>query len=255
MDGRRSAHRLDHAHRRADDYRGVAARLRDSQPFDFLPGHRIPGGWPGGSRPTREILGAIPQLAARLSPFAGADALAIAGRLIATYGSPARALAASRESLGETLASHKELADTIAAARELSDYGSLNALEGQIVDTVSPPFLAFLQRTLGHAEDERLLGVFLDKAGHFIAAEGLATGLRADVEIALRPLIGRILELGARGLILAHNHPSGSLEPSAFDRAATRRLAVVLQAIDCVLSDHLIVTAQGCYSMARAGEL
>lgn len=194
-------------------------------------------------------------MAERLSPFAGADALAIAGRLIATYGSPARALAASRESLGETLASHRELADLIAAARELADYSSLNALEGQIVDTASPPFLGYLQRTLGHAEDERLLGVFVDKTGHFIAAECLASGLSADVEIAFRPLIGRILDLGARGLILAHNHPSGSLQPSAFDRAATRRLAQVLQALECELSDHLIVTAHGCYSMARAGEL
>lgn len=147
------------------------------------------------------------------------------------------------------------MAETIAAARELADYGSLSALQGRVVDTTSPQFLDYLQRTLGHSGEECLLGVFLDGGGHFIAAEYVATGTRSDVEIGFRPLTARILDLGARGLILAHNHPSGELGPSAADLAMTRRLGLLLTALECKLRDHLIVGRRGCYSMARAGDI
>lgn len=194
-------------------------------------------------------------MAARLAPFVGDDAFAVADRLITRYGSPARALSASRESLGLTLAPRTDVADAIAAARELADYGSLNALQGRLLDTSDADFVEFLRRALSCSDDERLLGVFLDGDGHFIAAEWLAIGAAAEIEIAFRSIISRILDLGARGLVLAHNHPSGDPRPSATDRHTTRRLQELLQALDCVLRDHLIVGRRGCYSMALAGEL
>lgn len=128
-------------------------------------------------------------------------------------------------------------------------------LQGRRLDTADPNFLEFLRRTLGRSDDERLLGVFLDGADTFIGAEWLAIGVTAEVEMAFRPLITRILDLGARGLVLAHNHPSGDPRPSATDRQTTHRLQALLRALDCSLRDHLIVGGRGCYSMARAGEL
>ncbi|WP_165961172.1 JAB domain-containing protein [Qipengyuania sediminis] len=181
--------------------------------------------------------------------------MAVATRLIETYGSPARALAASRESLESALPTRTDLADAITAARELASFGAAEELKGNILNPVEPRFLEFLRKTLGFNTDEGLYGVFLDSENRYIAAEWLAFGTRSQVDLACRALVGRILDLGARSLVLAHNHPSGDPTPSVSDRATTSRLQTVLEALDCTILDHLIVCSSGCYSMARAGDL
>lgn len=128
-------------------------------------------------------------------------------------------------------------------------------LVGAVVEVGNPQFCEYLRRTLQRSGGEALLGVFLDDAGRFIACECLAMGTIDNVAVAGRPLVARVLDLGARGLILAHNHPSGEVSPSATDRATTRRLQDLLGALECELKDHLIVGCDRCYSMARAGEL
>ena len=66
--------------------------------------------------------------------------------------------------------------------------------------------------------------------------------------------LGEALRLDARGIILAHNHPSGECRPSGCDIAATHQLAAVASALDIELIDHLIFTHEAVYSM-RAGGL
>lgn len=194
-------------------------------------------------------------MAERLAPFAGPDALAVASQLVATYGSPARALSASRESLATTLADHRDLANTIVDARELADFGSLDTLLGSPLDTADRRFLEYLQRMLGQLDSERLLGIFLDADLRFIAVEWLAFGQEAEVEVGFRAIVTRILELGARSVVLAHNHPSGDPRPSPVDGDHSLRLKHILRALDCELRDHLIVGARAIYSMARGGDL
>jgi DNA repair protein RadC len=70
----------------------------------------------------------------------------------------------------------------------------------------------------------------------------------------MRDVFAEALRLGASGMILAHNHPSGECRPSDNDIAATRRLAEVALALDVALIDHLIFTHEAVYSM-RAGGL
>lgn len=57
--------------------------------------------------------------------------------------------------------------------------------------------------------------------------------------------------VGSSGLVLAHNHPSGDPTPSASDRALTRRLALLGDAMDLQLLDHLVL-AGGQYRSMRA---
>jgi DNA repair protein RadC len=61
--------------------------------------------------------------------------------------------------------------------------------------------------------------------------------------------------VGAQGIILAHNHPSGSSEPSKADIDATRRLAGLLEELDLLLVDHLIVGRSEITSMRKGGFL
>ena len=181
--------------------------------------------------------------------------MVVANQLVATYGSPARALAASRESLAATLAPHADLADTIVDARELADFASLDTLTGAPLETGDPRFLEYLRRTFKRREAECLLGIFLDASNRLIASEWLAFGHATEVEIGFRALAARILELGAQNIVLAHNHPSGDPRPSEADHRHSIRLKVILDALGCGLLDHLIVGGRGCYSMARAGDL
>lgn len=97
--------------------------------------------------------------------------------------------------------------------------------------------------------------VLLDRHRRIIGAQALAVGDRFRVSIRIRTVVEAVLRSRASGVVLAHNHPSGICRPSAQDLAATRRLAVVLEAIDTDLVDHLILGRDRVYSMQAAGLL
>jgi DNA repair protein RadC len=63
----------------------------------------------------------------------------------------------------------------------------------------------------------------------------------------------RALTLNAASLIVAHNHPSGGVEPSANDRRLTRVLQDSLALIDVRLLDHPVVTSNEVFSFSRQG--
>ncbi len=75
------------------------------------------------------------------------------------------------------------------------------------------------------------------------------------VALPLRAVIGEALRLDAWGLIVAHNHPGGSAEPSSADRVATRRLVEVARPLDIRLVDHLIFAGESVTSFHALGLL
>ena len=108
---------------------------------------------------------------------------------------------------------------------------------------LAPPFT--LER--GHA-------IFVDAQRTWLGDTTFCSGSMSTLTVRLRVLLGEALRLGAAGMILAHNHPSGRCRPSGCDITATRRLAEVARALDVTLIDHLIFTSDAVYSM-RAGGL
>jgi DNA repair protein RadC len=71
--------------------------------------------------------------------------------------------------------------------------------------------------------------------------------------VYLREIMRRALTLNAAGLIVAHNHPSGAVKPSASDRRLTRVLRDSLALIGVELMNHLIVGSDKVFSFAQAG--
>ena len=71
----------------------------------------------------------------------------------------------------------------------------------------------------------------------------------------LRSIIADAAELGSAGIVLAHNHPSGDPRPSDGDRRCTRRLAIVAEALDCTVLDHLVFAGAACTSFRKIGLL
>lgn len=73
--------------------------------------------------------------------------------------------------------------------------------------------------------------------------------------LPMREVIAAAALLGSAGIVLAHNHPSGDTTPSAADRVLTRRLALVGEAMDVAILDHLILADNDCTSMRSMGLL
>lgn len=101
---------------------------------------------------------------------------------------------------------------------------------------------------------ERAHAIFVDSRRVWLGEAAFGIGGMSTLTLRMRGLFGEALRLRATGIILAHNHPSGQCRPSGCDITATRRLQDVARALDIVLIDHLIFTADAVYSM-RAGGL
>lgn len=118
------------------------------------------------------------------------------------------------------------------------------------LDAQSQPFVRYLAATLGFEEREVLLAVFLDADGRYLADERMGAGDISSFEVRLRPLASRSFELGAHGLLLAHNHPSGDAKPSGADLRATERMADILSLLEVRLIDHLVVCRGSVFSIS-----
>lgn len=116
-----------------------------------------------------------------------------------------------------------------------------------------PDFRQYLIGLIGRSPTERLHATYVGADRGYLADETLTDGTTSQVEGDLRRLLARAFDLGAQALILAHNHPSGSNEPSAEDIRLTRRIADITRSVDIALLDHLVVSHGGVVSMHDRG--
>ena len=93
--------------------------------------------------------------------------------------------------------------------------------------------------------------VYLDARGCYIDDEIAAFGDLAVIHGRYRPLVERALAAGARGILVAHNHPSGAARPSSNDVRFTRALLALGRALDLRIHDHLVVTATAIFSIRQ----
>lgn len=106
---------------------------------------------------------------------------------------------------------------------------------------------------LGSLDHEVMACLFLDGQNRLIALEQLFHGTINTAAVYPRTIIQRALYHNAMHLILAHNHPSGSNEPSSEDQQITQHIATLCRSLDITLLDHLIVANQRATSMAALG--
>ena len=114
---------------------------------------------------------------------------------------------------------------------------------------------AYLQLKTGALEYETFTVLFLDSQHGLIAAEELFRGTLNQTSVYPREVVKRALALNAASLVLAHNHPSGSAQPSRADEAITKTLKAALGLIDVQVLDHFVVTSSQATSMAEMGLL
>ncbi|RTB44139.1 RadC family protein [Pseudomonas aeruginosa] len=134
---------------------------------------------------------------------------------------------------------------------------ALEILEGRYFKrgpTVASPHTVseYLRLQLVSEPHEVFAALFLDAHHRVIAFERLFQGSIAQAAVYPRQVVMMALEHRASAMIVAHNHPSGSTEPSQADRNLTARLKDALELIDVQLLDHIIV-GDGEFSFAEAG--
>ncbi len=113
----------------------------------------------------------------------------------------------------------------------------------------------FFRDKLGHRDREVFAAVMLDSRHRLIEYIELFMGSIDGAEVHPREVAKQALRLNAAALIVAHNHPSGDIEPSAADRAVTARLKQSLALLDIRLLDHVVVGGRSSLSMAARGWL
>jgi DNA repair protein RadC len=88
-----------------------------------------------------------------------------------------------------------------------------------------------------------------------ICIEEMFRGTLTQTSVYPREVVQRALELSAAAVVLAHNHPSGTVQPSRADEALTQTLKAALALVDVRVLDHVIVAAGDALSMAERGLL
>lgn len=113
----------------------------------------------------------------------------------------------------------------------------------------------YLQLHLAHRRHEVFAVLFLDSQHRLIVMEELFRGTLTQTSVYPREVVLRALHHHAAAVILTHNHPSGSVQPSVADQALTATLTTALALVDVRVLDHIIVAQGASLSMAERGLL
>ena len=111
----------------------------------------------------------------------------------------------------------------------------------------------YIQLHLSSKKHEVFAVLFLDAQHKLLGMEELFRGTLTQTSVYPREVVLRALHHHAAAVVLAHNHPSGSVEPSRADEALTQTLKAALGLIDVRVLDHVIVGAGQALSMAERG--
>ncbi|MDN8611659.1 RadC family protein [Variovorax ginsengisoli] len=143
----------------------------------------------------------------------------------------------------------------LAAVLELARRAMAERLKERAVFDSPGAVKQYLQLHLAARPHEVFAALFLDAQHRLIAMEELFRGTLTQTSVYPREVVTRALHHHAAAVVLAHNHPSGSVEASRADQSLTQTLKAALALIDVRVLDHVIVARGGALSMAEGGML
>lgn len=108
---------------------------------------------------------------------------------------------------------------------------------------------------MGRQQHESFAVLFLDVKNRLLACEEMFRGTLTHTSVYPREVVKAALARNAASVLLAHNHPSGSPEPSEADLVLTRALVQALSLVDVRVLDHFVVAGARVHSFAEHGQL
>ena len=169
------------------------------------------------------------------------DVKPLAKRLLAEFGDFNRVITAPPSRLAQVQgigdAAVQELKIVEAAAQML---GQARVLGQNAISSWSS-LMEYCKTVMAHRETEQFRILYLDRKNTLIADEPQAVGTVDHVPVYPREVVKRALELNASSLILVHNHPSGSPDPSDEDILMTNRIVEAAKALGISVHDHIVI--------------
>jgi DNA repair protein RadC len=183
------------------------------------------------------------------------DTKPLAKRLLSEFGSFPAVLAASPTELARV----EGLSAGGAAAMKFVEAASLRSLRAAALDR---PVLAgwqaltdYLHAAMAHRVTEEFRVIFLNNRNVMIRDEAMGSGTVNAAPVYPREIVKRALELGASGVILVHNHPSGDPSPSRDDIAMTKSVIEAGRHLGLSVHDHVVIGKTGHASFRALGLL
>jgi DNA repair protein RadC len=215
---------------------------------------------PAEARPREKLLARGPQalsdvelLAILLrTGMAGKNVFQLAAELLAPNG-VAGLLQASAQSLRLVKGLGPAKQAELLAVLELARRALQQQLEQREVFHSPDAIRHYLQLHLAHKSHEVFAVLFLDNQNRLLAMEELFRGTLSQTSVYPREVVMRALHHQAASVVLSHNHPSGSVQPSRADETLTQTLKAALALVDVRVLDHVIVAQGQALSMAEQG--
>ncbi len=143
----------------------------------------------------------------------------------------------------------------IVAVLELARRAMAQRLRERTVFDTPDAVKNYLQLQLSGRKHEVFAVLFLDVQNRLIALEEMFQGTLTQTSVYPREVVLRALHHQASSVVLSHNHPSGTVQPSRADEMLTQTLKTTLALIDVRVLDHIIVAPGEALSMAERGVL
>lgn len=139
---------------------------------------------------------------------------------------------------------------TIVAAAELGRRRKAESAPEKVKITSSKAVFELLQPIIGELPHEEFYILYLNNSNKVISTFQLSKGGITGTLVDVRLVFKRALELGATAVIMAHNHPSGTLQPSNADKMLTTKMKQAGDSLDIKVLDHLIITENDYFSFS-----
>ncbi len=142
---------------------------------------------------------------------------------------------------------------SIITALEIGKRRRLEAAMQKTKITCSNDIFEVMQPVIGDLQHEEFWIVYLNNSNKILHKANLSKGGITGTLVDSRLVFKKAIEFSATGIILCHNHPSGTLKPSNSDINLTKKLKNAGEVLDVKVLDHLIITEKEYYSFADEG--
>lgn len=217
--------------------------------------------WPEDQRPRERLMTYGPQALSDQELLVvflrtgvqGKNALDLGREILDYFGSLGKLFSASPDALDHFKGIGPAKIALMQAVMELARRTSSEELKRGPVLVSSHAVNRFLQSQFAGEQSESFIGLFLDVQHRLIACERMFQGTLTRTCVYPREVARLALAHNAADVIFAHNHPSGSPQPSAMDKALTAQLKELMQTIEVAMLDHVIVCGTRFWSFREKG--
>lgn len=176
------------------------------------------------------------------------DVKPLAKKLLEQFSTLANLINADKEKLLGVKGVNENLYVSFVIARQLINRILKQQIINKNIISSWGALIDYLKASMGQLKLEQFRVIFLNKKNILIADEALSQGTIDQAIIYPREIIKRALFHEAGAIILVHNHPSGSSQPSKMDIDLTNKLVESCAVVNIAIHDHVIIAGNEYFS-------